>query len=156
MAEAVNLSTPVSRREALRMVAVDDPGPHHAMLQAIFDLERTWREGPNKGEGDEFEQIYVTAFLLFLIGDPADTPRLYGAKFCTGNMDLGIGFDAEAIFGAGTSETLQWLSENGYADEHANLSEWLSQGEDPKIEDWTREVREYFYAPDGVLLLDPL
>jgi hypothetical protein len=156
MAEALNLSTPASRREALGTVAVDDPGPHHAMLRAIFDLKRTWREGPDTGESDEYEQIYVTAFLLFLIGDPADTPRLYGAKFCTGDMDLGTGFDAQAIFGAGTSETLQWLSENGYTDEHAHLSEWLSQCGDPKIEDWARHVREYFYSPDGVLLLDPL
>jgi len=126
------------------------------MLRAIFDLERTWREGPDEGESDEYEQIYVTAFLLFLIGDAADAPRLYDAKFRTRDMDLSIGFDAEAIFGAGASETLQWLLENGYTDEYARLSQWLSQREDPKIEEWAGHVREYFYAPDGVLLLDPL
>ena len=97
----------------------------------------------------------MTAFLLFLIGDAADAPRLYSAKFRTGDMDLSIGFDAQAIFGAGVSETLHWLLENGYTDEHARLSEWL-QGEDPKIDCWARHVREYFYSPDGVLLLDPL
>lgn len=138
------------------MVEVDDPGPQHAILRKVFDLERTWREGPDTGESDEYEQIYVTAFLLFLIGDPADAPRLCGAKFRTGEMDLGIGFDAQAIFGAGRGETLQWLLENGHTDEHAHLSEWLSQGEDPKIEDLARHVREYFYSPDGVLLLEPL
>ena len=56
MAEPVDLSTPASRREALRTVAVDDPGPHHAMLRAIFDLERAWRERPDdgdEGDGDE-------------------------------------------------------------------------------------------------------
>jgi hypothetical protein len=99
------------------MVDVDDPGPHHAMLREVFDLERAWREGPDMGESDEYEQIYVTAFLLFLIGDPADSPRLHGAKFRTGDMDLGAGFDAQAIFGAGRCETLRWLLENGYADE---------------------------------------
>lgn len=41
------------------------------MLREIFDPERTWREGPDSGESDEHEQIYVAAFLLFLIGDPA-------------------------------------------------------------------------------------
>ena len=46
-----------------------------------------------------------------LIGDPADSCRLYAAKFRTGDMDLGIGFDAQAIFGAGRRETLRWLSE---------------------------------------------
>jgi hypothetical protein len=126
------------------------------MHREVFDLERAWREGPDMGESDEYEQIYVTAFLLFLIGDPADSPRLHGAKFRTGDMDLGVGFDAQAIFGAGRCETLRWLLENGYTDEHAHLSEWLSQREDPKIEDWARHVREYFYSPDGVLLLDPL
>ncbi|MFJ8577925.1 hypothetical protein [Micromonospora sp. NPDC093277] len=156
MAESLDLSSPASRREALRMVDVDDPGHHHAMLREIFDLERTWREGPDMGDSDEYEQIYVTAYLLFLIGDPADSPRLYAAKFRTGDMDLGAGFDAQAIFGAGGRETLQWLLENGYTDEHAHLSEWLSQWEDPKIEEWARHVREYFYSPDDVLLLDPL
>jgi hypothetical protein len=137
------------------MVDVDDPRPHHVMLRAIFDLERNWREGPDNGEDDEFEQIYLTAFLLYLIGDPADSPRLYAAKFKTGDMDLGLGFDAQAIFGAGGRETLQWFLDNGYTDEHAHLSRWLSQGED-EIEDWAQHVREYFYSPDGVLLLDPL
>lgn len=135
---------------------VEDPRPRHALLREIFDLERTWREGADYGGSDEFEQIYLAAFLLFLIGDPADAPRLYAAKFRTGDMDLGIGFDAQAIFGAGRQETLRWLSANGYADEHAHLSEWLSHSEDPGIEDWARHVREYFYSADGVLLLDEL
>jgi hypothetical protein len=156
MAESVDLSSPAARREALRTVDVDDPRPHHAMLRTILDLERTWREGPDTGEDDEYEQIYVTAFLLFLIGDPADSRRLYAAKFRTGDMDLGAGFDAQAIFGAGRTETLRWLLGNGFADEHAHLSAWLSHAEDPTIEDWARHTREYFYSPDGVLLLDPL
>jgi hypothetical protein len=154
--ESVDLSSPALRREALRMVDVDDPRPHHAVLREIFDLERTWREGPDSGESDEYEQIYVTAFLLFLIGDAADSRRLYAAKFRTGDMDLGIGFDAQAIFGAGRHETLRRLSEDGYTDEHAHLSDWLLHSEDPKIEDWARHVRDYFYSPDGVLLLDEL
>ncbi|MEV1070558.1 hypothetical protein [Micromonospora parva] len=156
MAPPLDLSHPAARREALRMVDVDDPGPRHAMLREIFDLERAWREGPEPGENDEYEQIYLAAFLLFLIGDPADSPRLYGAKFRTGDMDLGVGFDAQAIFGAGTGETLQWLLANGYTDEHAHLSEWLSQGADPTIEDWATHVRRYFYSANGVLRLDPL
>jgi hypothetical protein len=131
MVESVDLSGPAARREALRSVDLDDPRPHHAMLQEIFDLERRWREGPDQGGSDEYEQIYVTAFLLFLIGDPADAPRLYGAKFRTRDMDLGIGFDAQAIFGAGRSETLDWLLEHGYTDEHEHLSQWLSEWEDP-------------------------
>ncbi|MEG3635444.1 hypothetical protein [Micromonospora palythoicola] len=153
---SVDLSSPASRREALRMVDVGDPRPHHGMLREIFDLERAWREGPDGGESDEYEQIYVAAFLLFLIGDPADSCRLYAAKFRTGDMDLGIGFDAQAIFGAGRHETLRWLSDNGYTAEHAQLSEWLLHAEDPKIEDWARHVRDYFYSPQGVLLLDEL
>ena len=152
----MDLSSPASRREALRMVDVGDPRPYHEMLREIFDLERAWREGLDVGECDEYEQIYVTAFLLFVIGDPADSRRLYAAKFCTGDMDLGIGFDAQAIFGAGRRETLRWLSENGHTDEHADLTEWLLQSEDPKIEDWARHARDYFYSPDGVLLLDEL
>ena len=156
MPKSVDLSSPASRREVLRMVDVRDPRPYHATLREIFDLERAWREGPDSGESDEYEQIYVTAFLLFLIGDPADSYRLYAAKFHTGDMDLGIGFDAQAIFGAGRQETLRWLSENGYTDEHEHLSEWLLHGEDPTIEDWARQVRDYFYSPDGVLLLDEL
>lgn len=156
MPESVDLSSPALRRQALRIVDVGNPGPYHEMLREIFDLERIWREGPDNGESDEYEQIYVTAFLLFMIGDPADSRRLYAAKFCTGDMDLGIGFDAQSIFGAGRKETLQWLLENGYADEHAHLSEWLLKWEDPKIEDWARHVRDYFYSPNDVLLLNEL
>ncbi|MEV0715143.1 hypothetical protein [Asanoa sp. NPDC050611] len=92
-----DLSSPAARREAVRSVDVDDPRPHHAMLREVFDRERAWREGPDPGVDDEFEQIYLTAFLLFLIGDPADAPRLYAATFRTGDMDLGSGFDAQAI-----------------------------------------------------------
>ncbi|WP_250034978.1 hypothetical protein [Paractinoplanes maris] len=156
MPEPVDLSTPASRREALRAVDVEDPGPAHAMLREIFDRERSWREGPDHGENDEFEQIYLAAFLLFLIGDPADAPRLYAAKFRTGDMDLGVCFDAQAIFGAGRGETLEWLLANGYTDEHSHLREWLSDSEDPPIEDWARRKRAYFYSPGGVLELDEL
>ncbi|MFI5495929.1 hypothetical protein [Actinoplanes sp. NPDC051859] len=156
MPKSVDLSTPASRREALRMVDVGDPRPYHAMLREIFDLERGWREGPDNGESDEYEQIYLTAYLLFLIGDPADSLRLYAAKFCTGDMDLGIGFDAQAVFGAGRDETLRWLSDNGHTDVHARLSEWLSHAEDPTIEDWVQHVHDYFYSADDVLLLDAL
>jgi hypothetical protein len=156
MPESVDLSSPAARREVLRSVDVDDPGPHHAVLRRIFDLERDWREGRDPGEDDEFEQIYLAAFLLFLIGDPADSPRLYAAKFRTGDMDLGIGFDAQAIFGAGRSETLDWLRANGHTDEYDHLVRWLAESEDPRIEDWARYRREYFYSADGVLELDEL
>lgn len=71
-------------------------------------------------------------------------------------MNLGIGFDTQAVFGAGRQETLRWLSENGYTDEHAHLSEWLLHSEDPKTEDWARHTRDYFYSPDGLLLLKEL
>ncbi|MEU1395059.1 hypothetical protein ABZ403_03185 [Micromonospora zamorensis] len=156
MAKSLDVSSPAARREALRMVDVDDPGPRHAMLREIFDLERAWREGPDPGESDEYEQIYVAAFLLFLIGDPAGLATPVCSEVPPGDMDLGLGFDAQAIFGAGRRETLQWLLDNGYTDEHAHLSEWLSQGEDPKIEDWATHVRRYFYSPDAMLCLDPL
>jgi hypothetical protein len=154
--ESLDLSSPALRREALRMVDVDDPRPHHAMLREIFDLERTWREGDEYGEDDEFEQIYLAAFLLFLIGDPADSYRLFAAKFRTRDMDLGIGFDAEAIVGAGTRETLQWLQENGHTEEAERLSQRFSDPDDSEIDKWARFKRAYFYSPDGVLLLEKL
>ncbi|GAA1840800.1 hypothetical protein GCM10009687_02400 [Asanoa iriomotensis] len=134
------------------MIDLADPGPHHVLLREIFDLERTWREGPDGGESDEFENIYLTAFLLFLIGDPTDAPRLYAAKYRTRDMDLGSGFDAQSAFGAGRSETLRWLLENGYTEEHEQLSQW----DEDEIERWAGYARGYFYSPDGVLLLDPL
>lgn len=154
--EQVDLSNPASRREALRSVSLNDPDSRHVLLREIFDLERVWRESPHRGRSDEFENIYVAAFLLFLVGDPSDAPRLYGAKFRTRDMDLGSGFDAQAIFGAGRNETLQWLLDNGYPEEHAQLSEWLALWEDPSIEDWATGKRQYFYSADGALLLAPL
>ena len=109
-----------------------------------------------RGVGDEFENIYLCAFLLFVIGDPADSPRLYRAKFGTSDFDLATGFDAQAIFGAGRSETLQWLRTNGLAKEEARLTEWLAGWKDPTVEEWTEFKRGYFYSSDGELLLDPL
>jgi len=156
VAEQVDLSNPASRREALRSVSLNDPASRHGLLREIFDLERAWRESSDQGRSDEFENIYVAAFLLYLVGDPSDAPSLYGAKFRTGDMDLGTGFDAQAIFGAGRSETLQWLLDNGYPEEHAQLSEWLALREDPSIENWAAGKRQYFYSADGALLLDPL
>ena len=58
-----DLSTPRSRREALRLVSLDDPAPDHALLRQIFDYELAWRESPEEGAGDEFENIYLCAFL---------------------------------------------------------------------------------------------
>src|SRR3954453_3072322 len=109
MSDPSALSTPAKRREALRAIAVDDPSPHHELLREIFDLERADREGPARGLNEEFEHIYVAGLLLFLIGDPTDTPRLYDAKFRTSDWDLGLGFDTHSIFGAGRDQTLQWL-----------------------------------------------
>jgi hypothetical protein len=151
-----DLSTPQSRREALRLVRLDDPVPDHALLRHVFDYELAWRENPEEGVGDEFENIYLCAFLLFIIGDPADSLRLYRAKFGTTDFDLAVGFDAQAIFGAGKSETLQWLRTNGFAKEEARLTEWLARREDPTIEEWSEFRRGYFYSLDGELLLDPL
>ncbi len=75
----VDLGSPAARREVLRAVDVNDPRPGHAVLRELFDRERAWREGLEDGADDEFEQIYLAAFLLFLIGDPAAggraTPR---------------------------------------------------------------------------------
>lgn len=156
MYEQADLSSPATRREALRSVDVDHPHPSHSMLREIFDRERVWRESPDDGIDDEFENIYLAAFLLFVIGDPADSLRLYAAKFRTGDMDLGLGFDGQAIFGAGRSETLRWLLGNGHAEEHARLSKWLSRNHDGDIDDWAKGKREYFYSADGELLLDAL
>lgn len=115
-----------------------------------------WRESPEEGVDDEFENIHLCAFLLFVIGDPADSPRLYRAKFGTSDFDLGTGFDAHAIFGAGRSETLQWLRTNGFAMQEARLTEWLARWEDPTVEEWAEFRRGYFYSREGELLLDPL
>lgn len=156
MTNGYDLSTPRSRREALRLVSLDDPAPDHAILRQIFDYELAWRESPEQGAGDEFENIYLCAFLLFLIGDPADSLRLYRAKFGTSDYDLATGFDAQAIFGAGRSETLQWLRTSGFATEEARLTEWLAGWEDPTVEEWAEFKRGYFYSPEGELLLDPL
>jgi hypothetical protein len=85
-----------------------------------------------------------------------DSLRLYRAKFGTSDFDLATGFDAQAIFGAGRSETLQRLRTNGFAEEEARLTEWLARWENPTVEQWAEFRRGYFYSPEGELLLDPL
>lgn len=156
MGNGYNYLSPATRRELLRGVDVDNPQPHHDLLREVFDREREWREGPEVGESDEFENVYLAAFLLFLIGDASDALRLYEAKFRTSDMDLGVGMDAQAIFGAGRAPTLHWLLEHGHIAEHDQLSDWLARLEDPSIEEWSRAQRSYFYSGDGRLLLEPL
>lgn len=153
----MDLSGPAARREALRSVDVQQPDQHLDLLRAVFDAERDRREHPNGSEvGDEFEHVHLAAFLLFLAGDPADSLRVFGAKFRTRDFDLATGLDAHAAFGAGRQETLRWLTDGGHRIERDELAAWLTTSEDPTIEEWAASRRGYFYAPGGVLLLDPL
>lgn len=65
--------------------------------------------------GDEFfENLYWCAFLLHLIGDPADVPMMWQAKHS--DFDTAAGFDVQFLLGAGAETTLTYLTGHARAD----------------------------------------
>ena len=152
MTESSDLSTPARRKAALLGIDPDHPAPQHELLREIFSLEVPWRLSGADDLDDWFENVYQCAFLLHLIGDPADSPALASAKYRSGDMDLGIGFDFQFILGAGVPETLAYLESHGHGDLADDLRQQLAHGDDaagPDLEGWVRWRRTYFYGETG-------
>lgn len=158
MTDVRDLSTPAKRKAVLLGIDPGDPALHHEVLRQIFPLEVARRIGDEDEEDpaddDESENVYQCAFLLHLIGDPADAPALAAAKYRTYDMDLGIGFDCEFILGAGVQETLDYLDSHGHADladEVRQALPFLNHDRDGEVDlkRWVDFRRTYFYGDPG-------
>jgi hypothetical protein len=71
--------------------------------------------------------------------------RLWRAKYT--NFDVGCGFDAEALVGAGIHETLEYLSRDSSpeaAEVRAYIERELGRETDERLARWRRYRTDYF------------
>ncbi|WP_339730545.1 hypothetical protein [uncultured Gimesia sp.] len=136
--------TSKQRTEILSSISIANVADHHDWLRWCFqeELKARLSEKPC----DHFENIYHCALLLHVIGDLSDLPLMYRAK-CSGDMDLGIGFDWQFLFFNQPSVL------KNYADsvERADIAKWIEDyQEDYKKEDmslWLKMRIKYFDVP---------
>lgn len=83
--------------------------PFRKMLLLALNQEVTFRSAPFDPEvpDSHYEGIYRCAFLLYKIGNPADTKSLWSAKFT--NMDVAHSLGVEYFLGAGLAGTRAYL-----------------------------------------------
>jgi hypothetical protein len=156
MQVAFDIETPAARKRALRAISPEDASRHHALLRGIFVAEVDFRRrlahddlgdadwDPAWGEDDDyFENVYWCAWLLYLIGDPADVPAMWHAKFKV-EFDLQCGFDLENMLGAGPARAVSWLRDRGMHEIADGLAP-LCEGVDAEhLARWSADRRRYF------------
>ena len=139
----INLSDPRHREAFLKSVEPTREAvkPIHRELLEMFKSEMEYREG--SGELDYFEQLYWSALLLYLIGDPADVPLMWQAKHI--NIDIGCGFDGQFLVGAGVDTTIDYLDRNGEVEISTYIRKMKEHGEFADLESWEKFRIGYFY-----------
>ena len=137
---ADELTDPAARAEVLGGIDPDQAGVHHELLRAIFRAEAEHRrEHPDT---EFFENLYWCAFLLSRVGDPADVPMMWAAKFT--DFDTAAGFDVQFMLGAGPERTLAYLRAHGHDEIARRLTEYPELGDD--LAEWAADRRVYFYS----------
>jgi hypothetical protein len=139
----IDFSDPRDREAFLKSVEPTREAvkPIHRELLEVFKREMEYREG--SGELDYFEQLYCSALLLYLIGDPADVPLMWQAKHI--NMDTGSGFDGQFFVGAGVDATIDYLDRSGAVEISGYIRKMKECGEVDDLESWEKFRIGYFY-----------
>ena len=132
---------PQERTLKLRSIPLDQAQQEHEWLRQCFREELAERL---KGEDyEEFENIYHCALLLHIIGDESDLPLMYSAK-CSGDMDLGCGFDWQFLF----MKDPQTLKSYALSINRPDIAKWLDKySADYETEDmgsWLENTKEYY------------
>jgi hypothetical protein len=156
MQSRFDLESPASRKHALRAISQEDAARHHELLRRIFAAEVEFRRrlahddlgdddwDPAWGEDDNyFENVYWCAWLLSLVGDPADVPSMWHAKYEV-EFDLQCGFDIENMLGAGPASTVAWLREHGMQEMADDLAHWCEEDHTEELARWSASRRRYF------------
>lgn len=110
--ELASILSRSGERQSLYKVLLDKPMvPFRKLLLVALDHEVAFRaelfEGECEDPDDHYEGIYRCAFLLYCVGDVADTLPLWSAKHT--NMDVGSSLGAEYFLGAGVADTTAFL-----------------------------------------------
>jgi hypothetical protein len=137
---AGDFGDPADRERLLAGVDPQRAGERHELLRTIFRAEMGHRA--EVGDSEYVENLYWCAFLLHLVGDPADVPMMWQAKHL--DFDTGCGFDVQFMLGAGAQATLSYLADHGHAEIAQALSRAPELGED--IDVWRAFRRSYFYG----------
>lgn len=143
--DGADLHQPSVRRAVLASITPQGAKEHRALLRDLLDLEVEYRRGLSAGDDaddDFFENLYWVGFLLYCVGDPADTPSLFRAKHT--NFDTACGMDVQTLVGAGVDRTLAYLRANGHAEIAENLSAHPELRED--LVEWAAWTTRYFYG----------
>lgn len=130
------LAGPAARARWLGDVDPRGAAAQHATLRDVFRAEMAaW-------PSDElYENLYWCAFLLYLVGDPADVPMMWQAKHI--DFDSACGFDVQFMLGAGPQQTLDYLRAHGHDDIARELSAYPELADD--LDEWEAFRRGYFY-----------
>lgn len=152
----IDIETPADRKRALRAIAPEDASSHHSLLRHIFTAEVEFRRrlahdnlgdddwDPAWGQDDNyFENVYWCAWLLFLVGDPADVPAMWHAKYEV-EFDLQCGFDTESMLGGDPTRTIAWLREKGMHEIADGLAQWCKGDCREQLARWSADRRHYF------------
>ncbi|WP_282296055.1 hypothetical protein [Stenotrophomonas sp. PS02289] len=137
-----DISSPETREQMLRSIRPENAKTHHPLLREIFRAEVAYRTADEDQEF--FENIYWCAYLLFHVGDPADTSAMWQAKHL--NMDVGCGFDVENMVGAGVEETIAYLRSKNLHQLADNIASYFSENSEQEIAAWSQGRYKYFYA----------
>ncbi|HST11185.1 MAG TPA: hypothetical protein VLL05_12485 [Terriglobales bacterium] len=126
-------------RAAVRML--------HTELRDLFRREMKYRKSgspalPND-EYDYADMSYWCGLLLYLIGDPADTPLMWEAKNI--DFDLGCAFDIQFMVGAGVDQTIRYLESHGTNDAVEYLESCRRARDFEDLRGWERFRIHYFY-----------
>lgn len=152
----IDIEAPADRKFALRAIAPEDASSHHSLLRRMFTAEVEFRRriahddlgdddwDPAWGEDDNyFENVYWCAWLLFLVGDPADVPAMWHAKYKV-DFDLQCCFDTESMLGGGPMRTVAWLREQGMHEIADGLTQWCEDDYGEQLARWSADRRHYF------------
>jgi len=133
--------TPQERTLKLRSISLDQAQQEHEWLRKCFYEELKGRLGG--GTTDDDENIYHCALLLHIIGDESDLPLMYSAK-CSGDMDLGCGFDWQFLF----MKDPQTLKSYALSINRTDIANWLdkysSEYEEEDMESWLEDTKNYY------------
>ena len=151
-----DIESPAARKKLLRAISPEGASRHHSVLRQIFEAEVEFRRrleyddlgdadwDPAWGEDDNyFENVYWCAWLLFLIGDPADVPAMWHAKYKV-EFDLECCFDEESMLGAGPERTVAWLRDQGMHEIADGLSWWCKEDRTEQLARWSADRSRYF------------
>jgi hypothetical protein len=125
---------------------------YHRQLLDLFRLEMAYRRQDKPAEGDEdsdyFEHLYWCGLLLYLVGDPADSPLMWEARNIS--MDTACGFDVQFLVGVGVEETIKYLEEHAETAAADYIKITKSCGDFDDLQGW-EEFGIHYYYPERPL-----